>query len=106
MNNDCVFCGIDTHGSGVTAGNSRLSCTLCWEQRHPFRPRETFREVLLNGEDHTLVWELLDCHVSKLEQAKIVMEFNATMAERYCKRLDALLAERHEREQTDFVSKC
>lgn len=94
MNNDCVFCGIDTKGSGVTAGNDRLSCKLCWEQRHPFRPRETFQEMLINTENQTLVRELLESHISPKEQAQILMEFNAEMAERYCLRLSSLIQER------------
>lgn len=70
----------------MTDGGS-VTHSRCYHIANPPRVRETFSEVLCNGDDQVIVRELLIQLVPPHEQRQIIALFNHNMKERHVRRI-------------------
>ena len=92
-NDDCPYCGRDTGGSGVTAGNNRIACEVCYKQNHPPVQISTIQQAL-RGQDPSLGYQLVTAYLTEENMKRVVHDYNYRTMERYCITLAKLVEER------------
>ena len=95
----CPYCGRDTHGSGVTAGQGQIACDLCWEQNHPFVLATRIDDLERSSGDPQLGRQLLLNRLTRQQKNEAIEEYNAVMSQRYCENLNRLIDYRQEEEE-------